>query len=215
MQTQLSPSFPAAAELRSTRPLAPISFTQLPVHAVASVSARPHDIVSAARAVIATQHLFAILERTVSPHRDGRRRLIMYDVSEAALPGLRTSSITIKKYANRRLYNTATSCYVTLDYLAQLVKTGAEFSVYDAKTGEDITRAVLTHIIVEEESKGQSMLPSVFFGMSSASMVIAFRPSCRAISSRRCKPSRGTKNRCVTICEAPSTGLCRSRPSRK
>ncbi len=70
--------------------------------------------------------------------------------------------ITIKKYANRRLYNTATSCYVTLDYLAQLVKAGAEFAVYDAKTGEDITRSVLTHIIVEEEAKGQSMLPVNF-----------------------------------------------------
>lgn len=71
-------------------------------------------------------------------------------------------TITIKKYANRRLYNTATSCYVTLDYLAQLVKAGADFSVYDAKTGEDITRSVLTHIIVEEEAKGQSMLPIRF-----------------------------------------------------
>jgi polyhydroxyalkanoate synthesis repressor PhaR len=70
--------------------------------------------------------------------------------------------ITIKKYANRRLYNTATSCYVTLDYLAQLVKAGAEFAVYDAKSGEDITRSVLTHIIVEEEAKGQSMLPVSF-----------------------------------------------------
>lgn len=70
--------------------------------------------------------------------------------------------ITIKKYANRRLYNTATSCYVTLDYLAQLVKAGAEFAVYDAKTGEDITRSVLTHIIVEEEAKGHSMLPVSF-----------------------------------------------------
>ena len=70
--------------------------------------------------------------------------------------------ITIKKYANRRLYNTATSCYVTLDYLSQLVKAGAEFAVYDAKTGEDITRSVLTHIIVEEEAKGHSMLPVSF-----------------------------------------------------
>ena len=70
--------------------------------------------------------------------------------------------ITIKKYANRRLYNTATSCYVTLDYLSQLVKSGGEFVVYDAKTGEDITRSVLTHIIVEEEAKGQNMLPVSF-----------------------------------------------------
>lgn len=70
--------------------------------------------------------------------------------------------ITIKKYANRRLYNTATSCYVTLEYLSQLVKAGADFAVFDAKTGEDITRSVLTHIIVEEEAKGHSMLPVSF-----------------------------------------------------
>lgn len=88
----------------------------------------------------------------------------MHDGSEAVSTGgnAERDSITIKKYANRRLYNTATSCYVTLDYLAQMVKTGAEFSVYDAKTGEDITRLVLTHIIVEEEAKGQSMLPVSF-----------------------------------------------------
>lgn len=87
----------------------------------------------------------------------------MHDGSEAGAPGSsERTPITIKKYANRRLYNTATSCYVTLDYLAQLVKTGAEFAVYDAKTGEDITRSVLTHIIVEEEGKGQSMLPVSF-----------------------------------------------------
>ncbi|MGE5504926.1 MAG: polyhydroxyalkanoate synthesis repressor PhaR [Actinomycetota bacterium] len=71
--------------------------------------------------------------------------------------------ITIKKYANRRLYNTATSSYVTLDHLAQMVKDGAEFVVFDAKTGEDITRSVLTQIIVEEEAKGgQNLLPISF-----------------------------------------------------
>mgnify|MGYP001554289070 CR=1 FL=1 len=70
--------------------------------------------------------------------------------------------IVIKKYANRRLYNTATSSYVTLDHLCQLVKTGDDFVVFDAKTGEDITRAVLTQIIVEEEGKGQNMLPISF-----------------------------------------------------
>ncbi len=70
--------------------------------------------------------------------------------------------VTIKKYANRRLYNTATSSYVTLDHLCQMVKDGVEFSVYDAKTGEDITRSVLTQIIVEEESKGQNLLPINF-----------------------------------------------------
>ena len=70
--------------------------------------------------------------------------------------------VTIKKYANRRLYNTATSSYVTLDHLAQMVKDGTDFVVFDAKTGEDITRSVLTHIIVEEESKGPNLLPIDF-----------------------------------------------------
>src|SRR3569623_2875558 len=70
--------------------------------------------------------------------------------------------VRIKKYANRRLYNTATSSYVTLDYLAQMVRNGTECTVEDAKTGEDITRSVLTQIIVEEESKGQNMLPINF-----------------------------------------------------
>jgi len=70
--------------------------------------------------------------------------------------------IVIKKYANRRLYNTATSSYVTLDHLCQMVQEGVEFVVYDAKTGEDITRSVLTQIIVEEEAKGHNLLPIKF-----------------------------------------------------
>ena len=70
--------------------------------------------------------------------------------------------VTIKKYANRRLYNTATSSYVTLDDLAKMVKEGGEFVVYDAKTGEDITRSVLTQIIMEEEQKGTNLLPIPF-----------------------------------------------------
>jgi len=70
--------------------------------------------------------------------------------------------VTIKKYANRRLYNTATSSYVTLDHLCQMVKDGIDFAVYDAKTGEDITRSVLTQIIVEEEAKGENLLPIGF-----------------------------------------------------
>ena len=72
------------------------------------------------------------------------------------------AEIVIKKYANRRLYNTATSSYVTLDTLCSMVKDGEEFVVYDAKTGEDITRSVLTQIIVEEEAKGQNLLPISF-----------------------------------------------------
>lgn len=70
--------------------------------------------------------------------------------------------ITIKKYANRRLYNTATSSYVTLEHLCQMVKEGSDFVVYDAKSGDDITRSVLTQIIVEEEAKGETMLPIGF-----------------------------------------------------
>src|SRR5579883_1345396 len=68
----------------------------------------------------------------------------------------------VKKYANRRLYNTAASSYVTLDDLARMIKEGADFVVYDAKTGEDITRSVLTQIIVEQEQKGQNLLPISF-----------------------------------------------------
>ncbi len=70
--------------------------------------------------------------------------------------------IVVKKYANRRLYNTATSSYVTLDDLAKMIKEGGDFVVYDAKTGEDITRSVLTQIIVEQEQKGQNLLPISF-----------------------------------------------------
>jgi polyhydroxyalkanoate synthesis repressor PhaR len=71
--------------------------------------------------------------------------------------------ITIKKYANRRLYNTGTSTYVTLEDLALMVKNGEDFVVYDAKTGEDITRPVLAQIIFEQEGKdGQSLLPITF-----------------------------------------------------
>src|SRR5579872_6580869 len=71
--------------------------------------------------------------------------------------------VTIKKYANRRLYNTGTSTYVTLEDLATMVKAGSNFVVYDAKTGEDITRSVLAQIIFEQENKeGQNLLPIAF-----------------------------------------------------
>jgi polyhydroxyalkanoate synthesis repressor PhaR len=71
--------------------------------------------------------------------------------------------ITIKKYANRRLYNTGTSTYVTLEDLATMVKEGEDFLVYDAKTGDDITRQVLAQIIFEQENKaGQNLLPTTF-----------------------------------------------------
>jgi polyhydroxyalkanoate synthesis repressor PhaR len=68
----------------------------------------------------------------------------------------------VKKYANRRLYNTASSSYVTLDELCQMVRDGQEFLVYDAKTGDDITRSVLTQIILEEDAKGRNLMPIGF-----------------------------------------------------
>lgn len=81
-------------------------------------------------------------------------------MSDKPVPG--DEPVTIKKYANRRLYNTAASSYVTLNNLAQMVKEGVDFVVYDAKSGDDITRSVLTQIIVEEEGKGGSLLPIGF-----------------------------------------------------
>jgi polyhydroxyalkanoate synthesis repressor PhaR len=86
--------------------------------------------------------------------------------------------VTIKKYANRRLYNTETSSYITLDLLSQMTREGREFVVVDAKTGEDITHNVLTQIIMEEEQRGKNMLPVNFlrqlismYGDSMQSMV--------------------------------------------
>ncbi len=89
-----------------------------------------------------------------------------------------SSPIIIKKYANRRLYNTETSSYITLELLSQMTREGREFVVVDAKTDEDITHNVLTQIIMEEEQRGQNMLPVTFlrqlismYGDSMQSMV--------------------------------------------
>lgn len=76
--------------------------------------------------------------------------------------GARKQPIVVKKYANRRLYNTATSAYVTLDTLAGMVREGDDFIVVDAKSGEDLTRSVLTQIIFEQENRGETMLPVPF-----------------------------------------------------
>lgn len=86
-------------------------------------------------------------------------------MADQAVPegGPKPAPVVIKKYANRRLYNTATSAYVTLEHLSQMVKDKTDFVVYDAKTGDEITRFVLTQIIFEEESKGgQTLLPIPF-----------------------------------------------------
>ena len=76
--------------------------------------------------------------------------------------GDKPDRIVIKKYANRRLYNTGASTYVTLDHLSELVRNGTDFVVYDAKSNEDITRQVLTQIIFDEETRGQNLLPIQF-----------------------------------------------------
>ncbi|MBE7209572.1 MAG: polyhydroxyalkanoate synthesis repressor PhaR [Gluconacetobacter diazotrophicus] len=89
--------------------------------------------------------------------------------------------VVVKKYANRRLYDTEGSIYITLDSLAAMVRQGRDFVVFDAKTGDDITRSVLTQIIVEEETKGRNMLPTLFlrqiiglYGDSMQGMVPAY-----------------------------------------
>lgn len=86
---------------------------------------------------------------------EGRRRVRKDSTSQQ-------EPIIVKKYANRRLYNTDTSTYVTLDDLAEMVRSERDFVVYDAKTQEDLTHCVLTQIIVEQESKGQNLLPIPF-----------------------------------------------------
>ena len=79
-----------------------------------------------------------------------------------AAPRAAGEKVVIQKYANRRLYNKATSSYITLDDLSQMVKDGVDFAVFDAKSGENITRKVLTQIIFEEEGRGQNLLPIPF-----------------------------------------------------
>lgn len=86
------------------------------------------------------------------------------DTSELAVAEERKggTAVVIKKYANRRLYNTQSSSYVTLDHLCEMVKQGVDFEVHDARSGEDITRSVLAQIIFEEEAKGQNLMPIGF-----------------------------------------------------
>ena len=81
--------------------------------------------------------------------------------AEAAI-NVSQGTIVIKKYANRRLYNTASSSYITLDDLAKMVRENVEFAVFDAKSGEDITHSILTQIIMDEEANGEQMLPVSF-----------------------------------------------------
>jgi polyhydroxyalkanoate synthesis repressor PhaR len=98
-------------------------------------------------------------------HKGCRGSKTMNETSRTEIPAAETTSqtpVVVKKYANRRLYNTESSSYITLETLADMVRAGRDFVVYDARTGDDITRSVLTQIIVEEESKGRALLPTTF-----------------------------------------------------
>jgi len=111
-----------------------------------------------------------------------------------------SKSDKIKKYANQRLYNTATSSHVTLEHLATMVKQGEDFVVHDSKTGEDITRSVLTQIIFEQENKqGQGLLPINFLRhlirfYGDSGDVLAVRSARDAVGGRQC-PNIGQANR--------------------
>ena len=120
-------------------------------------------------AIIATHNILAPFKE--SPYRGSAKKNTGHEkIGRTGEGRLATESkmakdnepITIKKYANRRLYNTGTSTYVTLEDLAEMVKTGEDFTVVDAKSGDDITRTVLTQIIFEQENKGQNLLPITF-----------------------------------------------------
>ncbi len=112
-----------------------------------------------------------------------RRRKLGGQMPDAAgHTGKSEERVVIKKYANRRLYNTASSSYVTLEHLADMVKKGVDFVVYDAKTNEDITRTVLTQIIFEEESRGENLLPIQFLRQLIGFYGNSCRLSCRPIS---------------------------------
>ena len=120
--------------------------------------------------------------------------------------------VVIKKYANRRLYNTATSTYVTLEDLAQMVRQGTEFVVYDAKTNDDLTRQILTQIIFEEESRGEALLPVQFlrqligfYGNSMQSVLPSYLEMSLDSFSRQQEQMRAQFSR--TLAQAPGGGL--------
>ncbi|WP_185983834.1 polyhydroxyalkanoate synthesis repressor PhaR [Aureimonas mangrovi] len=113
-----------------------------------------------------------------------------------------TETTIIKKYANRRLYNTGTSMYVTLENLAAMVKGGEDFTVQDAKTGDDITHQVLTQIIFEQENKGgQNLMPATFlrqlirfYGDQMQMVIPAYLEQSMAALSREQESFRGEAN---------------------
>jgi polyhydroxyalkanoate synthesis repressor PhaR len=121
-------------------------------------------------------------------------------------------TVVIKKYANRRLYNTATSAYVTLEDLARMVREGVDFVVYDAKTNDDLTRQILTQIIFEEESRGEALLPVQFlrqligfYGGQMQGVLPSFLEMSLDSFSRQQEQMRGQFSK--TFGAAPGAGL--------
>ena len=106
-----------------------------------------------------------------------------------------TKRVTIKKYANRRLYDTESSSYITLDRLAAMIREGRDFEVVDAKSGEDITDQVLTQIIVDEELRGATMLPVIFLRQLIGLYGGRCRARCHHTWKRRWMRSRKTRRR--------------------
>ncbi len=124
--------------------------------------------------------------------------------SEPAADKPAQSIVVVKKYANRRLYNTETSSYITLDTLAEMVRAGRDFVVFDAKSGEDITRGVLTQIIVEEEGKGRNLLPTTFlrqligfYGDQMQSLVPRYLEQSMAVLAEQQRQVRSTMQKTV------------------
>ena len=129
-----------------------------------------------------------------------------------------TRPVIIKKYANRRLYNTDTSTYVTLEDLAEMVRGERDFVVYDAKTGEDLTHSVLTQIIVEQESRGTNLLPIGFLRQLIRFRQHRCRSSCRATSNSASIRSPASRSNIGGVSPTPSapppSKRCRSRCAR-
>ena len=143
--------------------------------------------------------------------------------------------VVIKKYANRRLYNTGSSSYITLEHLATMTRAGQDFQVFDAKTGEDITRSVLTQIVMEEENGAQTMLPIPFlrqliamYGNSMQSMVphyleasmdafsknqAQFREAAAAVLPTALKPFEAIAKQNMAMFQA-AAGMLTGRPAK-
>ena len=134
----------------------------LVIHAMEAYASAPGLRRAAKPLVLRTKNVLVISQLrhevpwAVTPRRQGVDRHVARDTDQESRP------VIIKKYANRRLYNTDTSTYVTLEDLAEMVRSERDFVVYDAKTGEDLTHSVLTQIIVEQESRGTNLLPIGF-----------------------------------------------------